>query len=285
MSQNFSSEFIDEERQKELEKFQEKYQLNLLDTFKTRLARCAIATTPTNEKFFISIHGVEKNERNEARYQRSVRSIRLAQNIKADFMPKFIEFNSFERDNILWMTSVSTYGGVPIAQGKFFEGNSAIINDQMVVRLHHAFQVIEQSASGEFLNNQLVSSYIKAIFGHRVISVAPEWTSAHCDLHWGNILDGGIIVDWETFSRAPKGLDAASITLFSASNPSLFEWMHKEFFDILQTDSGRVAILWEAARIFMNMPDIWRMYEQNIRDAVMLIVKPRKIKWPKLSDI
>ncbi|MDH3391304.1 MAG: hypothetical protein OEL85_05865 [Desulfobulbaceae bacterium] len=90
------------------------------------------------------------------------------------------------------------------------------------------------------------------------------------------------MVDWETFSQAPRGLDAASIVLFSVNNSKLFERLYREFSDILQTDSGRVATLLEAGRILHNMTDEWERYESNLREAVMLIVNPKKIRWPKL---
>ena len=180
---------------------------------------------------------------------------------------------------------MSAYGGEPISQEVFFsKDNDTIIDDQIIGFLRHSMEVIEQSASREFYNPQKVSMIIKSTFGHRVISVAPEWTSAHCDLHWGNILNGGVLIDWDTFSQAPKGLDAASIVLFSVSNSTLFERLYREFSDILQTDSGRVATLFEAGRIRARLGEFWIPYESNIRDAVMLIVKPKKIRWPKESD-
>jgi hypothetical protein len=274
-----------------LESIQRKYQLDLVDTFKVRsqlgskVTFGAIATMPTNEKVFITIKGYDKNEWDETSFKKYMASNRLAHKIKANFMPKIIEFTMFERDNIFWNILISAYGGEPISQGRFLKDDDVIIDDQMIGLLRHSVEVIEQSAADVgYYNSQRISMIIKSAFGHRVISVAPEWTSAHCDLHWGNILNGGVLIDWDMFSQAPKGLDAASIVLFSVSNPKIFKRLYREFSDILQTDSGRVATLIEAARILYWMPSEWILYEPNIREAVMLIVNPKKIRWPKQSD-
>ena len=285
MSQKTSSILTNEGHQATLESIQRKYQLDLKGNVKVKSKLFAIAITPSNEKVFITIKSYEKNEHNEAKFQRAIVSNRWAQKIKGNFMPKVIEFNTFERDNILWMTSMSVFAGKLISQANFFEGNDDIVNDQMIGLLHHSFEVIEQSASGDFLNPPIVSKIIRSTFGHRVISVAPEWTSAHGDLHWGNILDSGVLVDWDSFSQKPKGYDAASIVLFSVSNSKLFERLYRDFFDILQTDSGRVATLLIAAFILNRMPESFKLYEPNIREAVMLIVNPKKIRWPKQSDV
>jgi hypothetical protein len=240
---------------------------------------------PTKEKTFITIKGYKKNPDSEIAYQRNILAHKMAQRIKESFMPKVIEFKTFERDDILWITSMSAYGGEPICPEAFFTSNDTIIDHQMINFLRHSIKVIEQSDSGNYhspiFTPKYVQMIIRSIFGHRVISAAPEWSSAHCDFHWGNILKGGIVVDWETFSLAPKGFDAASIVLFSASNSTLFERVYRELSDILETDSGRVAILLEAGRIMYQMNDYWERYEANLREAVMMIVKPKKIRWPK----
>ena len=281
MLQMVNQTFIDKGHQAILESFREKYQLEFIRIFNSATAIYAVGVIRPNKKVFLKIKGVEKNVSNEARFQRSVLSNKLAQEVKAQFIPEVIEFNSFERDNILWIASLTGYGGEPISSGRFFRGDDAAIDDNMIAFLRHVIESIEHVSSRNFYTSQKIKEIIRKTFGRRVISEANEWTSAHCDLHWGNILSGGVVIDWETFSQAPKGLDAASITLFSSNNPKVFKQVCDEFADVLLTDSGKLATLWEASRIFYKMPIRWQRHESNIRDAVMLIVNPRKIRWPE----
>ena len=276
---------IDTVRSSILESLQEKYQLEYKGNVKNVCKLFAIAETPAGEKIIISIKNSEKNAGNESKHLAAISSNRLAREIKADFMPKIIEFDAFERGNILWTVIMSSFGGKPVSSAIFFTGSDEIISDRMIESLHQALDVIGKSAAGENLTPRKVSMLIRSTFGHRVVSEAPEWNSAHGDLHWGNILDSGVIVDWDSFTRAPKGFDAANLLLFSVSNVRLFERLHKKFADVLQTDSGRVSMLLSAALIFKYMPSEWQVHGQNIREAIMSIVSPRKMKWPRLSDI
>ena len=268
-----------------LESILENHKFDLVESFMVRFTFCAVAKKADSAKVFISIKGYKNNEGNEATYQRAVISNRLAQEIKHKVMPEVIGFNTFEQDNVLWMSTVSEFEGEPISREEFFTGSEDVIDDKMISSLRQSLEVIEQSPSGEFYNPKKVSKIIKATFGHRVISDAPEWTSGHCDLHWGNVLSNGTLIDWETFSKAPKGVDAASLVLFSVSNPALFEKLYQEFAEILHSDSGKVATLLEAARIYYRISSGWKRHEPKIREAVMRIVNPRKIRWPKSSDV
>ena len=285
MSQIISSVFSCEGHQQILESFITKYQLELINIFENSFNTCALASTAEKEKMFIKIRGYKNNKEGIDAYQNVLASNEMAQNIKGNFMPKYIEFKAFERDDTLWITSMSFYGGEPISKDEFFIGNDSIIKNHTIKLLSSALEAITQndSAPNALYNPHKVSMIIKSIFGHRVISTAPEWASAHCDLHWCNILDSGILIDWDTFSMAPKGLDAASIVLFSASNPNLFDRIYRKFFDILSTDSGQVATLLEAARILYRMGPEWKTFEPGIKKAVMLILNTKKIRWPKVS--
>jgi hypothetical protein len=78
------------------------------------------------------------------------------------------------------------------------------------------------------------------------------------------------------FSLAPRGFDAASIVLYSASDPSLFRRVYSQFSDVLNTHPARVALLFAAARILSMMTTVayaqLRVYEPNVREAVRLVL-------------
>jgi hypothetical protein len=79
------------------------------------------------------------------------------------------------------------------------------------------------------------------------------------------------------FSLAPRGFDAASIALFSASDMGLFERVYCGLEDILSNDSARVATLFAAARILRLMETkayaSMRAYETNLRTAVNIVTQ------------
>ena len=79
MSQNNCCIKINELHQTILESIQRKYKLDLIEPFKKEVSLCVLATTPTNEKVIIRIKGYKKDPFNEAMYQKTLASDRMAQ--------------------------------------------------------------------------------------------------------------------------------------------------------------------------------------------------------------
>ncbi|WP_253773142.1 phosphotransferase [Goodfellowiella coeruleoviolacea] len=77
-----------------------------------------------------------------------------------------------------------------------------------------------------------------------------EWTPAHADMAWANVTAPDCwILDWEDWGMAPRGYDAACLWVHSLAVPGLAERVHAEFQRDLDTRSGRVSMLYVAARI------------------------------------
>jgi len=94
-----------------------------------------------------------------------------------------------------------------------------------------------------------VNHGILAFFDVTVDFAAVEWTTAHSDLHWGNVTAPDLfILDWETWGRAPAGYDAATLHCTSLLHPTTARRIHRAFSDVLDTHSGRVAALAAAVR-------------------------------------
>jgi hypothetical protein len=71
-----------------------------------------------------------------------------------------------------------------------------------------------------------------------------EWTTAHADLHWGNVTAPDCyLLDWEDWGLAPRGLDAATLWGHSLGVPAVAETIQELFVDDLGTRSGRLAQL------------------------------------------
>jgi len=272
--------FADQGHLEILESIRRKHRLILNHTFTSNYTVCCVATNGANEKVFIKVKGYEKNKQNERRHKRVVNNYRITGTSKNPTIPKLIEFRSFERDGILWMTTLSAYGGESICSGPFFSGDDAVIDKGAITRIRRAISVIQKiPAATLFYEPPQISKWIIREFGPSVTSTASVWTSAHCDFHWGNILRGTHqVVDWDMFSLAPKGFDIASILLFSSSNQGLFDRLCQEFHADVDDDSCRVATLFAAARLLRMMKmeayADWNTYESNVRAAIDTIVGP-----------
>lgn len=280
MARAKSVKFADQGHGEILRSIQQKHRLVLKHTFTSNHTICGVATNGANEKVFVKVKGYEKNKRNELRHRRVVNNYRITGTRQNPTTPELIEFRSFERDGILWMTTLSAYGGESICRAPFFDGDDAVIDRDAIKAIRRSIGVIQKiPAASLFYKPLQISDWISREFGSGVESMACEWTSAHCDFHWGNILQGArYVVDWDMFSLAPKGFDTASILLFSSSNPGLFDRLYQEFHADMDDDSCRVATLFAAARLLRMMKidayADWEIYESNVREVVDTIVRP-----------
>ncbi|MFK4226682.1 aminoglycoside phosphotransferase [Streptomyces sp. NPDC019890] len=85
---------------------------------------------------------------------------------------------------------------------------------------------------------------ITEVFGTDVDTTIDEWTTAHADLHWGNLTAPRCwLLDWEDWGAGPRGLDAATLWGFSLGVPDLADRVQAEFGADLQTRSGKLAQL------------------------------------------
>ncbi|WP_253831291.1 hypothetical protein [Actinokineospora globicatena] len=79
------------------------------------------------------------------------------------------------------------------------------------------------------------------------------WTTAHADLHWGNLTGPDLtFLDWESWRRAPAGYDAATLYCNSLLVPAIADRVHDTFADVLDTSTGQFALLSVAVRYLAN---------------------------------
>ena len=178
MNQEKSVEYADTGHEAILESIRQKFELDFINTFKTRHTACGLASMKHNEKVFIKVKGYVKNKRNQGRFRRAVNSNRMAAKIKSDIIPRLIEFRAFERANVYWLTSLSAYGGEPISQGLFFSGDESIINHSIIERLRDSVEIIQKAPTVSLCYTPLeVANQISKVFGRSVTAAASEWTS------------------------------------------------------------------------------------------------------------
>jgi hypothetical protein len=74
-----------------------------------------------------------------------------------------------------------------------------------------------------------------------------KWTTAHADLHWGNLRAPQLcILDWESWRPAPAGYDAATLYCTSLLNPPTARRLRVN--PVLDTRSGQIALLFAIVR-------------------------------------
>lgn len=117
---------------------------------------------------------------------------------------------------------------------------------------------------------------INQVFGGEGVDTeVEEWTTAHADLHWGNITAPDCyLLDWEDWGLAPRGLDAATLWGHSLRVPAVAGTIQETFADDLTTRSGRLAQLLfcsNVIRINSSKPSPSPLLEPARREADRLL--------------
>ncbi|MGH3915536.1 MAG: hypothetical protein ACRDTC_19330, partial [Pseudonocardiaceae bacterium] len=82
-----------------------------------------------------------------------------------------------------------------------------------------------------------------------------SWTTAHNDLHWGNLTGPELcILDWETWGRAPAGYDASTLLCASLHHRPTATRIRETFHPVLDNHSGRIALLSAVCR-YLALPN------------------------------
>ena len=99
------------------------------------------------------------------------------------------------------------------------------------------------------INQAKVDRRTRAAFGTSIRVEIQHWETVHGDLHWANLMLPFGILDWEQWGTGPAGYDAATLYCYSLTQPYLAEKVREKFSDVLDSPSGRCALLYVAARL------------------------------------
>ncbi|MGW7679692.1 hypothetical protein ACWGID_03075 [Kribbella sp. NPDC054772] len=124
-------------------------------------------------------------------------------------------------------------------------------SDQWLSDLNQALRALAtHPVPSRGVDAEHVNDGIRAFFGIEVDIASVSWTTAHCDLHWGNLTAPALaILDWETWGRAPAGYDAATLVCTSLAYPELSRTVSRVLSEFLDSPSGRIATLAAATRL------------------------------------
>lgn len=105
--------------------------------------------------------------------------------------------------------------------------------------------------AGPGQSERRVRRWVTALAGDRYGHVPIVWTPAHNDFHWSNLLYPKLsVLDWEGYSLAPAGTDAATLLTYSLAVPELADRVRHLFSDVLREETGRLAMLFAAANVW-----------------------------------
>lgn len=88
--------------------------------------------------------------------------------------------------------------------------------------------------------------------GHPAPQVT-EWVTVHGDLHFANLTRSGpVLLDWEGWGIGPAGYDPALLYAYSLLAPATAARIRSEFADVLDSPSGRTALLIVATELLQS---------------------------------
>lgn len=108
-------------------------------------------------------------------------------------------------------------------------------------RAHDAIAAAPWAGPGRPKRRFLVR--LRRVLGPGTDAARVPWVPQHGDFHWANLLTGDVptVVDWEGYSLAPRGLDAATLLVYSLTYPPVAARVREEYADVLGGDHGRLV--------------------------------------------
>ncbi|MGH3801199.1 MAG: hypothetical protein ACRDTD_13880 [Pseudonocardiaceae bacterium] len=105
--------------------------------------------------------------------------------------------------------------------------------------LRESLRILAVVLTRMYLTENEVARRLRVFFGDRADPAVSEWTAAHADLHWANLIGPGLIIlDWEGRGIALVGFDAATLYLHSLLRPAIAKQVRAEFNELLEHRDG-----------------------------------------------
>lgn len=124
---------------------------------------------------------------------------------------------------------------------------------------------------------RMVARWVHHLAGPGIDTAGTVWAPAHGDLHWANLLAAPdlVVTDWEGYSLAPRGLDAAMLLIYSLGHPPSAARVRDLFADVLDGESGRVAQVYAAAEVLSAVDNGFHPHlEAPIRRHLAHLLQP-----------
>ncbi|WP_262391254.1 aminoglycoside phosphotransferase family protein [Nocardiopsis sp. CNR-923] len=136
-------------------------------------------------------------------------------------------------------------------------------------RAHNEISAARWAGPGQ--SEKRVRRWVAAMTGDdRFTNTAIEWRPQHNDFHWQNLLSPRLtIVDWEGYSLAPVGSDAATLLTYSLTHTPTAERVRELFSDVLSGETGKLAQVFAAANVWTAIKNGFHPHlEQPLKEHV-----------------
>ncbi|MFG2236161.1 hypothetical protein ACGFNX_40265 [Streptomyces sp. NPDC048723] len=117
----------------------------------------------------------------------------------------------------------------------------------------------------EAVREEYLRRVIPEFTGHQVDDVT--WSTAHGDLHYGNVTRGPHILDWEGWGRAPYGYDAATLYVYALLTPETAARIRAQLAPVLDRPEARTGLLTVCAQVLQaqNRVDFYAELADAVR--------------------
>lgn len=154
--------------------------------------------------------------------------------------PRLRATHTWTDGELEWMASVSELVDAQVCSVTPELSSPIDVGPEWLADLRTAYDRIRTAPTSRINTRQdLVSRRLAERFGSEVDPVVRTWETAHGDLHWANLTHPKLwILDWESWGRAPLGLDPALLRAFSLLVPPMATTIEAQFTDVLSTPDG-----------------------------------------------
>jgi hypothetical protein len=130
-----------------------------------------------------------------------------------------------------------------------------------------------------YVTDEGMARRLRERFGLSLRLPFPFWQIAHGALHWQNLTAPEFsIIDWETWGRAPYGLDVAVLHTFSVGQPELLGKLKEVFSPVMVRPEYDVAFLLAASEAKRKF-DVYGQYgpvQADLRREVERVLAERR---------
>jgi hypothetical protein len=124
------------------------------------------------------------------------------------------------------------------------------------------------------ITQERITASIEAVFPDRVDTHVRTWTTAHADLNWANLTAPTcMILDWEDWGTAPRGLDAATLWFSSLMLPGLADHITTTLRADLETRDGMLSALFLCSQLIASDPAGTDRIGAAARDAARVLLE------------
>lgn len=154
----------------------------------------------------------------------------------------------------VWVFERAT--GVPVSTDPALTG-PVQVTDEWWGELRRAHdQITRTRGAGPGQSERRVRRWVASIAGDRFAQAPIVWAPAHGDFHWANLLAPRLtILDWEAYSLAPAGYDAAMLLTYSLAAPDTAAHVREVFADVLAGEAGLLAQVFAAVEVGSAVQD------------------------------